>query len=502
MIVLFHSKNIVVDCQNYSKDLIGSDIISSIIEISKENLDTRIAWVEDTYRSSVNYEILDQCQLNDIYFFNPKKSDFIPKEIGWIDFKSSFLNVNKSVRYSTWQVSSIAGCTYGRVISNFQWNDKTVNFSYFCSMFGFHSLKSGVFTWSVPELMNGEVLDDALDEMSFDDLFKFVRSNYTFKQYLLLFVSFIIFQRKLLIFTFLKNLRFKSKTRFSPHYSYEVALPSQVDYSVDVIIPTLGRESYVFDTLLDLNVQTLLPAKVIIVEQVSSENQKFRYKSLESVVWNFELVHLVLTDLGACNARNIALQHLTSEWTFLADDDIRLMPETLAGVIGFLDVNGISSASLASYKIGEKIDVNKNPFFWSEFSSGCSVVKSNLLSGLEFRKCFEFGFGEDTDFGFQLRHKGCAVIYYNKFPVFHLKAPIGGFRTKILRPWSKDIIAPKPEPTISLCAIINYNQYQIRGNQLYYILRNIWSFLFFGFSIIQVKKSFNYAYRLKQEDKI
>ena len=347
----------------------------------------------------------------------------------------------------------------------------------------------GVFTWSVPELMNGEVLEDSVDEMSFEDFFKFVRSNYTFKQYCLLFISYILFQRKLPLFSFLRNLRFESKTLYSSDYTYEVALPNLMDYRVDVIIPTLGRESYIFDTLLDLDAQTLRPAKVIIVEQVSPENEKFRYKSLESVSWNFELVHFVISDLGACNARNLALQHVTSEWTFLADDDIRLIPETLAGVISFLDGNGISSASLASYKIGETIDVEKNPFFWSEFSSGCSVVKSNLLKGLEFRKCFEFGFGEDTDFGFQLRQKGCAVIYYNKFPVFHLKAPAGGFRTKITRPWSKDIITPNPEPTISLCAMMNYNRFQIRGNQLYYIFKNIWFFLFFGVSIIQVKQT-------------
>ena len=149
--------------------------------------------------------------------------------------------------------------------------------------------------------------------------------------------------------------------------------------------------------------------------------------------------------------------------------------------------------------MGETIDVMKKPLFWSEFSSGCSVVKSSLLEGLEFRKCFEFGFGEDTDFGFQLRQKGCSIIYYNKFPVLHLKAPIGGFRTKIVRPWSMDFIKPKPEPTISLCALMNYSSHQIRGFKLFYTLKNIWSFLFFGISLIQVERSFYYAKILKRE---
>lgn len=497
MIVLFHSNNLVVDCENYSRDIIGKNIISVILEISNSNKKSRISWIDNKYRASVNYELLDQCGVNDLYFFNPMKSEFISKEIGWIDFKSSFLNVNKSVRYATWQVSSCIGSAFGEVISNFHWNEESIDFSYFCSMLGFHALKKGVFTLSVPELINGNAFEESQNEISSNDFFMFVRSNYTTKQYCLLFIAYLLFQRKLLLFPFIRNLRFASKTRYSSNYYPNISSENTNDCTVDVIIPTLGRESYILDTLMDLNAQTLIPKRVIIVEQVSPENEKLKYRSLADVSWNFELVHFVIGDLGACNARNLALQNVTSEWSFLADDDIRIMPETLAGVIGYLHESGGSAASLASYKIGEKIDVKENPFFWSEFSSGCSIVKSNLLEGLEFRRCFEFGFGEDTDFGFQLRNSGCPVLYYNKFPVFHLKAPVGGFRTRVIRPWSNDIIDPKPEPTVSLCALMNYNRYQIQGNQLYYSLRNIGSFLFFGISIVQVKKSFSYALMLK-----
>jgi GT2 family glycosyltransferase len=37
----------------------------------------------------------------------------------------------------------------------------------------------------------------------------------------------------------------------------------------------------------------------------------------------------------------------------------------------------------------------------------------------------EFGYGEDTDFGMQLRNKGFDVIYFPDLKITHLKAPMG-----------------------------------------------------------------------------
>ena len=499
MIVLFHSNNIVIDCQNCVSDVIGRPIVGVIQDIAAKNVKTRIAWVENSLRLAVNYELLASCRDSELYYFNPKKSEFIPEELGWIDFKSAFLKINKGVRYASWQVSSCVGSVWSEVINSFQWNDESTNFSYFCSILGFQSLKAGLHTWSLPELVNAEVNTKVSSEISKVEFFKFVRNNYTKKQYWLLLISYMLFQRKILLLPFIKNYFFVKKSIHLNEHLGQQCKPNVINCSVDVIIPTLGRESYIIDTLMDLNTQTLLPKQVIIVEQIAPGNEDFAYKFLETTNWKFEIVHLVIKELGACNARNLAMQYIKSDWTFLADDDIRLLPETLAGVISYLNENEIFSASLSSYKKGETIDEMKRPFFWSEFSSGCSLVKSSFLEGLQFRKCFEFGFGEDTDFGFQLRQRGCSVIYYNKFPVYHLKAPIGGFRTKFMRSWSRDLIKPVPEPTIHLCALMNYNTYQIKGFQLFYTLKDFNRLMIFGLSIIQVKRSLKYAKILSQE---
>ena len=63
---------------------------------------------------------------------------------------------------------------------------------------------------------------------------------------------------------------------------------------------------------------------------------------------------------------------------------------------------------------------------------------------------FEFGFGEDADFGMQLRNQGYDVLYLPEPEILHLKAPIGGFRTKPVLQWQNESIQPKPSPTVML----------------------------------------------------
>jgi hypothetical protein len=50
---------------------------------------------------------------------------------------------------------------------------------------------------------------------------------------------------------------------------------------------------------------------------------------------------------------------------------------------------------------------------------------------------------EDSDFGMQLRNQGIDVLYLPE-PKIHLKAPVGGFRTKPKLAWENDEIQPKP----------------------------------------------------------
>ena len=76
---------------------------------------------------------------------------------------------------------------------------------------------------------------------------------------------------------------------------------------------------------------------------------------------------------------------------------------------------------------------------------------------------YEYGYGEDIDFGMQLRNNGTDIIYLPYPEITHLKASIGGFRTKFVHDWEKENVLPKPSPTVMLNRRKNTTQKQLLG---------------------------------------
>ena len=76
---------------------------------------------------------------------------------------------------------------------------------------------------------------------------------------------------------------------------------------------------------------------------------------------------------------------------------------------------------------------------------------------------YENGYGEDTDFGMQLRNNGCDIVYHPNIEILHLKAPTGGFRKKPSLQWDTEVPLPKPSPTLMSYINRYYNPSQIKG---------------------------------------
>ena len=68
---------------------------------------------------------------------------------------------------------------------------------------------------------------------------------------------------------------------------------------------------------------------VIIVEQNPKHNSESELDFFTTETWPFAIKHTFTHQAGACNARNIALTQITSEWVFFADDDIRIENDLL-----------------------------------------------------------------------------------------------------------------------------------------------------------------------------
>jgi hypothetical protein len=100
---------------------------------------------------------------------------------------------------------------------------------------------------------------------------------------------------------------------------------------------------------------------------------------------------------------------------------------------------------------------------WGSFGSGTSIVKSVFAKQCAFSSIYEHGYGEDADFGMQLRNVGCDIIYHPETEILHLKAPMGGFREKPVLAWEQEEPLPKPSPTLMAFALKYYTPQQIKG---------------------------------------
>ena len=151
--------------------------------------------------------------------------------------------------------------------------------------------------------------------------------------------------------------------------------------------------------------------------------------------WPFLIKAIFTRQSGACNARNLALQQVTSDWVFLNDDDNRFESNLIKDVFFYIKKFGVKSVSTSYLQKNESLQ-NFEISQSTNFGSGNSFLKSELLKQVSFDLALEFGYGEDTDFGLQLRNLGIDILYLPKPTILHLKAPFGGFRIAPVFVWS------------------------------------------------------------------
>jgi len=214
-----------------------------------------------------------------------------------------------------------------------------------------------------------------------------------------------------------------------------------------------------------------LPKNVIVVEQNPLENSVSELDYLTNQEWPFQIKHTFTHQSGVCNARNIALSQVESEWVFFADDDIRfdqLFLEKSFQIIKKLGIAVLNYLCLLPEQAQTFFKISQTDIF----GSGSSMVKATALKKARFDMAYEFGFGEDSDFGMQLRHKGYDVVFIPDIKITHLKAPIGGFRTKVKQLWADDKIQPKPSPTIMMLYQTYFTDSQLLGYKLLLSIRN------------------------------
>jgi len=479
LILVYHLNNKIVEVVSSENQAIDFDstnsIVSGIHKLAVLFPNQKIVWCHFEYKEYLNIALIDEFfhHKKMLFSFCPEQCDYFYGKIGYAD-ESPYIKINKKVSFSTWQMSSLVGVIHAETILGINKEilfDNNFDF-YLCSLAKL-VMPLGVECFSEPGLLKNSK-NKTLQKANNYILFRFVKQHYKTRWVFLLLFNLIIYERKFVFLPFLFSLFYKRRSNKNINLdTIEVQSSRKVvnKKSIDVIIPTIGRKVYLYQVLKDLSKQTLLPNKIIIVEQNSDLGSESELDYLKVDKWPFEIKHIFTNQTGACNARNVALKEISNEWVFFADDDIRIAPNFLEIALEKCSEYGAKIVSFSCLQNGQN-KIYNHVFQWIAFGSGCSLVLSECLKGCEFNMGYEYGYGEDSDFGMQLRNRGFDILYLPEPEILHLKAPIGGFRTKPKLQWESERIQPKPSPTIFLFFTLHYTNEQILGYKTILFIKN------------------------------
>jgi GT2 family glycosyltransferase len=471
VIVLYHQNNRVTKVVSNRNESVAFAMHSSIPEVlmilAHQFPLEPIVWCHQLLENSLNMDkIATLFHHNKMMLsFRPKSNNFFDNSIGYAE-ESLFINVNKKVSYPTWQMSSYVGVIHASVLNAI--GDKIVcepDLDYYLSSLAKLCMPLGLLCYSEPQLLKSVEIIDSLVKASNFTLFRFVKQHYKTRWVFLLALNLLLYERKILFYPFISALFFKNRFNNKINIDDIVVQSSRVitdNETIDVIIPTIGRKEYLYDVLKDFSKQSLLPQKIIIVEQNPEPFSKSELDYIETEKWPFEIQHIFTHQAGACNARNLAQKQIKSKWVFFADDDIRISGDFIEKSFKNIEKFGVKAVSLCCLQ-EKDVPTFNNVFQWGSFGSGCSVVGSDILKNCSFNLGYEFGYGEDSDFGMQLRNQGNDILFSPEPSILHLKAPVGGFRTKPILKWHDEVIQPKPSPTVMLYLITHNTKKQILG---------------------------------------
>lgn len=470
MIVVYHKNNKieeVVTADNQKMDFGSNDTIASgLHKLALCFPDKKIVWCHLLLKNSLDLDIIPTVfhHKKMMLSYSPEQHHYFDRKMGYVE-ESPFIKVNKSVSFPTWQISSLVGVVHAELVLTLKKSvpfDK--DFDYFLSSLAKLTMPLGLLCYSEPRLLKQKT-EAVSTKTSRFTLFRFVKQHYRTRWIFLLLLNLMLYEQKFPILPFLFSLFYKNRTKINVNLDgIKVQSNRKVvnRATVDVIIPTIGRKKYLCDVLKDLKAQSHLPTNVIVVEQNPYEGSRSELDYLTNEIWPFTIKHMFTHQAGACNARNMALEQITSEWVFFADDDIRIDNSFIQETFEQINKYGLKAVSISCLQKGEK-QIYATVFQWESFGSGCSFVFTESLKDCKFNRGYEFGFGEDSDFGMQLRNQGCDVLYLPEPQILHLKAPMGGFRTKPTLQWQNDSVQPKPSPTVMLYQMLHHTPEQIRG---------------------------------------
>ena len=476
MIVIYHNTShttqIVID-HTSQDDFASMPVAKACFLLANRFPDHWIIWCDTQYKEQFDQERLTPHLKHKRIMISQSVDNmqYLNAHFGYIE-ENPFIKINPDVPYPTWFMSTSVGGMHSSLLQAIKGDmPEHLNFDYFLNSLAKQLQPQGVFCYQIPDLLSQKTIQKT-SGLSNAQLFRFVKTHYKTQWVFFLFVALLIYEKQFAVFALLKSLGYKKRviqpnlTRL-PVDEVDVMIKNE---TVDVIIPTMGREKYLYDVLKDLAKQTVLPKQVIIVEQNGDPESTTALLYIKDESWPFKIEHQFIHQTGACNARNLAIAKTTGDWVFLADDDNRLPENTIQKALVYLKAYQAKALTTSYLQEGEK-QVFNIPKQWTTFGSGNSFVAGDIARKTHFDIGYEHGYGEDTDYGMQLRNQGVDILYHPDINLLHLKAPVGGFRKPVKHAWSHELIQPKPSPTVMLYRLRHTTKEQLKGYKLRLFLR-------------------------------
>lgn len=477
MIVFYHKGDKVVRSVGI-EGFDGKPVTVALLEAAAKMPDANLVWCDERLSDFLALDAIPGLMHHNsqMFSYNVANRNYLTPVIGFCEEASPFIPIKYDVKYPTWQMSAQVGLVHASVVNAFsKYLFAGDNLDYFLNSFAKRAMRSGLLCYSEPALIKSGAPKIESRQANIFEIFKFIRQHYRMRWTSLLLLDMVLFKHGFPIFPYLFSL-FYSRRQTDEQVFLEIPMESTRNIietgELDVIIPTIGRREHFHDVLKDLAAQTYLPKRVIVVEQNPDPNSVSELDFIASEKWPFEIDHVFTHRAGACAARNVALMRTRSEFVFMADDDIRFQPNLIEQAFHYFRKTGNEVLQTAGPQPDEVIN-ETNIFQHPVLGSGWVFLKQQCLDGVWFNPGYEFGYGEDKDFGMQLRNKGYDVLLVPFVHVIHLKAPMGGFRVKPIHPWSHEKIQPKPSPTVMLHMTRNMTEEQLKGYKTVYFFKNL-----------------------------
>jgi GT2 family glycosyltransferase len=222
---------------------------------------------------------------------------------------------------------------------------------------------------------------------------------------------------------------------------------------ISIIIPTINREKFLYQTLYDLNVQKSVLYETIVIDQNTKTDIQF-YQNIKKKFKKLNLKLYIQKKSNSSEARNLGVIQSNSEIILFIDDDVRIKSKFF--LKNHLDnYLNLDTKIVAGKIIENDTTINNKTFFsllkntfykdnWRFFKLNSNKTKFKFCIGrsanLSVRKKIFLELGgmdnrfikgahrEETDFLFKAADQNIKIKFDPKSSLVHLKGKQGGIR--------------------------------------------------------------------------